>query len=276
VNREVACEALPAARHPGRHRGGRAPGRRGGGGGRLRPRAHGRLHARARRLRGHAPDPAREAERGLARTPVLALTAHVVGAGAEAWREAGMDGVVHKPFTVLRLAEALAAHLPPADPAAAREPEGRVSEVRAPSAQAPAIPARAPGPAEEPLLDPGIVDQLEGMAATSGRDFIHRVVGLYVDHAPRALDELRGSCEAGRPGAGGAGRPQPQVHEPQRGAPSASPGCWAPSRARPAPRARSRRRTRWRGSRRCCTRRWGALTGHFGLPAPKAGEAAAA
>jgi CheY-like chemotaxis protein len=43
---------------------------------------------------------AMEAQPGAARLPIVALTAHVVGSGAEAWRDAGMDGVLHKPFTM--------------------------------------------------------------------------------------------------------------------------------------------------------------------------------
>ena len=55
---------------------------------------------------------AREAETGRARLPIVALTAHVVGTAADAWREAGMDDVVHKPFTLSRLGEVLAAFAP--------------------------------------------------------------------------------------------------------------------------------------------------------------------
>jgi two-component system sensor histidine kinase BarA len=47
----------------------------------------------------------RETERRQSRprTPIVALTAHVVGAAAEQWRVADMDGVLHKPFTLDRL-----------------------------------------------------------------------------------------------------------------------------------------------------------------------------
>ena len=48
---------------------------------------------------------AREAETGAPRTPVIALTAHVVGSAAEAWKDADMDGILHKPFTLKSLAE---------------------------------------------------------------------------------------------------------------------------------------------------------------------------
>ncbi len=56
----------------------------------------------ARAIRAH------EASRDSARTPIVALTAHVVGAGADAWREASMDDVIHKPFTLAQLGACIA------------------------------------------------------------------------------------------------------------------------------------------------------------------------
>ncbi|MDF3063615.1 MAG: multi-sensor hybrid histidine kinase [Microvirga sp.] len=124
---------------------------------------------------------AHEMATGGRRTPVVALTAHVVGAGAELWREAGMDGVLHKPFTVAKLADCLLQWLRPE-----AEPE------------APAIPRSVAAPAEgDALLDADNLAQLEDMAGSSGGEFIARVVGLYVDHAPRALDELKDAVAAG-------------------------------------------------------------------------------
>lgn len=64
----------------------------------------------------------REAETGRARLPIVALTAHVVGTAADAWREAGMDDVVHKPFTLARLGEVLAAFAPGERKRAAAQP----------------------------------------------------------------------------------------------------------------------------------------------------------
>ncbi len=57
-------------------------------------------------------DAAREIRRrleavGRPPVPIVALTAHVVGKAAETWREAGMDAVLHKPFTLASLAAAL-------------------------------------------------------------------------------------------------------------------------------------------------------------------------
>ncbi len=45
-----------------------------------------------------------ESKAGRKRVPIVALTAQVVGIKADAWREAGMDGVIHKPYTLLQLA----------------------------------------------------------------------------------------------------------------------------------------------------------------------------
>ena len=56
---------------------------------------------------------AREAVTVRPRTPVVALTAHVVGSAADAWRGAGMDAVLHKPFTLASLAKTLGQFLQP-------------------------------------------------------------------------------------------------------------------------------------------------------------------
>ena len=62
----------------------------------------------------------RAAEGEAQRTPIVALTAHVVGAAAEAWREADMDAVLHKPFTLPALAKTLSDFITPSTaPAAA-------------------------------------------------------------------------------------------------------------------------------------------------------------
>ncbi len=46
------------------------------------------------------------------RIPIVALTAHVIGAAAEEWRLAGMDAVIHKPFTIAQLAQCLVDQVP--------------------------------------------------------------------------------------------------------------------------------------------------------------------
>jgi signal transduction histidine kinase/CheY-like chemotaxis protein len=62
----------------------------------------------------------REAEAGRTPIPIVALTAHVVGAAADAWREAGMDAVLHKPFTLTALARMLGRFIPASERPAAQ------------------------------------------------------------------------------------------------------------------------------------------------------------
>jgi two-component system sensor histidine kinase BarA len=158
-------------------------------------------------LDGYAAAEAIRAEaiaQGRARTPIVALTAHVVGAGAEAWREAGMDAKLAKPFTLAALADTLAAFLEPE----AETAPGPIRPADAPSlpAGAPSLPAGAPSlplpdalsrPEADGLLDEEVLAGLVDMAARAGGDFSARVLGLYRDHAPKALADLRAAAGRG-------------------------------------------------------------------------------
>src|SRR4051794_12041699 len=72
-------------------------------------------------------------------------------------------------------------------------PRDRPRSLNDPAPAAPLVAAEAPAaslPESDALLDSGNLAQLEDMAGSSGREFIVRLLGLYVDHAPKALDEL--------------------------------------------------------------------------------------
>lgn len=58
---------------------------------------------------------ATEAETGRRRVPVVALTAHVAGGPADSWRQAGMDDILSKPFTLGDLSRCLGRWLAPAE-----------------------------------------------------------------------------------------------------------------------------------------------------------------
>lgn len=130
---------------------------------------------------------AEETETGRARTRVVALTAHVVGEGAQAWKAAGMDGVIHKPFTLADLIGALQA----ACPAKAEAPP----EIAAPSAatEAATPTAQAVDPA---LFDARVRADLAAMAAGGNPDFVSRVEGLYRVNAPKRLAEAVAAHQA--------------------------------------------------------------------------------
>jgi CheY-like chemotaxis protein/HPt (histidine-containing phosphotransfer) domain-containing protein len=125
-----------------------------------------------------------EARAGTRRVPVVALTAHVIGTAADAWQAAGMDWVLVKPFTLADLARMLAATLPHLGGGAAPIPE------QAPEA----------APVErEPrvrLLDPNTLASLSEIAEQSGAPFIERLLRLFRDHGPEALDALQAAIEA--------------------------------------------------------------------------------
>jgi CheY-like chemotaxis protein len=133
----------------------------------------------ARRIRAH------EKENAATPTPIIALTAHVAGAGADAWRESGMDAVLHKPFSVKKLAECIGAFVQPS----AAENVGEIAETVEPKNQS------APQPQENTaLLDSETIERLL-QTARSGREFIDRILSLYQSHAPHVLADLRAAAE---------------------------------------------------------------------------------
>ncbi|MDQ7812209.1 EAL domain-containing protein, partial [Brevundimonas sp.] len=118
---------------------------------------------------------------GRPRATILALTAHVIGTAAEAWREAGMDGVIHKPFTMQDLSRALQTHCgqyraepPPRAASSAPEAEPRMG-------------AAAP---EDTLFDPAVREDLAKMASAGKADFVARIQSLYAEHAPDRMADL--------------------------------------------------------------------------------------
>ncbi|MBL8588605.1 MAG: response regulator [Methylobacteriaceae bacterium] len=121
---------------------------------------------------------AAEAADGRTPAPIVALTAQVVGADPNAWRNAGMNGLLAKPFTMRALGDCLAAWL------------GAGEDAAAAPAQAPDTSAGA--------LDPATIAQLRDIAARGREDFLQRVVGLYDEHAPKAAAEMVAATREGR------------------------------------------------------------------------------
>ncbi len=142
-----------------------------------------------------------EIETGFKRTPMIALTAHVVGANADKWQHSGMDACVTKPFTLQTIETCLHNIL---------GSESSTSEAPI-STDKPALAVTSrPGSAPETarlstdasqfdddfataiasdLLDPVILDDLIEMQGPNGT-LVTRVITLYEHHAPAALDVL--------------------------------------------------------------------------------------
>ncbi|MET3614275.1 two-component system sensor histidine kinase BarA [Rhizobium aquaticum] len=113
---------------------------------------------------------AAEAEGNRERTPIVALTAHVIGTAADAWREAGMDGVLHKPFTLARLADVIGTH---ATGTHAVPVEGQIETEAA-----------------EGQLDLAVLEDLLKMAGGAFA-VVDRIVGLYEAQSADRITELR-------------------------------------------------------------------------------------
>ncbi|MFT3724332.1 MAG: ATP-binding protein [Hyphomonadaceae bacterium] len=111
---------------------------------------------------------------------IVALTAQVRGADADAWAVAGADRHMTKPFTSARLTDALksvgtGAGLPlPAPVAAQPEP-----------------------PREAPLIDDEAVATMEAVGARSGRDVVAKVWKLFLGQAPDAVFKLETFANSG-------------------------------------------------------------------------------
>ena len=128
---------------------------------------------------------AEEVQSGRPHAVIIALTAHVVGSGANAWKTAGMEGVIHKPFTLDALAREL----------------GRFCADRAVMGALASQPAEPDAGSDDSvkadLFDPVVRGDLLAMARSGRTDFVDRVHALYADNAPLRLAEIVQSALTG-------------------------------------------------------------------------------
>ena len=114
-----------------------------------------------------------------ARLPIVALTAHVIGTTANAWRDADMDDVVYKPYTLAQLRACFQRLLPDwSVDGSAIAPDA--------AAEGDAVDVHT----RDDLLDPAIFRELREIDGPASDAFVRRVFGLYVEHAPRTRDEI--------------------------------------------------------------------------------------
>jgi len=142
---------------------------------------------------------AEEAE-GRDRIPIVALTAHVIGAAAEEWRLAGMNGIMHKPFTIAQLAQCLMEQVPQFRTLAGGPFEVNDSGL----AQRELETGPSDDEAELLLVDPAALGQFGTLDDGKKDTFLKRVIDLYTEHAPDACAQLRQHAKAGEVEACGA------------------------------------------------------------------------
>lgn len=133
---------------------------------------------------------AEEAETQRRRAVIVALTAHVVGSAADAWKASGMDGVVHKPFTLEDLVRTLGRFCADrAVPGGEGAKAGAVTQPRAVEAGQDSV--------RTDLFDPVVRGELLAMGRNGRAEFVQRVHGLYCANAPLRLVEIVDSARAG-------------------------------------------------------------------------------
>ena len=142
-----------------------------------------------------------EKQSGIRPTPVIALTAHVVGSNAQKWQQSGMDACVTKPFTLQSIESCLSEILGCND-------HEKIQRFAAPDHEVQhtgtgAVPSNYEQELElafqSNLLDPDTLDGLSQMQGADGT-LVARVIKLYSEHAPKALEALF-ALEPETPGA---------------------------------------------------------------------------
>ncbi|MBX9927003.1 MAG: response regulator [Hyphomicrobiaceae bacterium] len=131
-----------------------------------------------------------ETNRGKIRTPILALTGHVIGPAADAWREADMDAYLAKPFNVQQLSAAVQSIFSVVQDA----PSGRD--------QYPAPAGHAPEPGTSDCRDLSCVplvnaSEIAGIVDLDGGDtgLLVRLMRLFHELAPEAAMRIETAVE---------------------------------------------------------------------------------
>jgi signal transduction histidine kinase/CheY-like chemotaxis protein/HPt (histidine-containing phosphotransfer) domain-containing protein len=107
------------------------------------------------------------------RTPILALSAQIAGLDDSAWKQAGMDGFVLKPFRIEELRRAVEAHL------------AKTASV------IPEQTTQTPAPAATSAIDEQTLAAFHGLQAADGTPLVERILGLFCEHAPAQLSALK-------------------------------------------------------------------------------------
>jgi two-component system sensor histidine kinase BarA len=114
-----------------------------------------------------------EIETGRKPVPVVALTAHVFGDRAQAWRDAGMNACISKPFTLADIRNCLVHHVGGHSIDDGKEKPSAAVDTAAAA----------------PIIDRSVLQSVNEIAGP-GDDLAGRVIRLFAEHAPRKLDLL--------------------------------------------------------------------------------------
>jgi EAL domain-containing protein (putative c-di-GMP-specific phosphodiesterase class I)/signal transduction histidine kinase/DNA-binding NarL/FixJ family response regulator len=130
-----------------------------------------------------------EEDRGVARVPIVALTADVIGTADGTWRACGMDDILHKPFSLADLAEVLRRWVPAGSPAAS-------PRVDAPSRPGTMAAETLAPMGHDDLLSREKLTEFADMASLGRPDFAQRILGLWTTHAQTARTAIEEAAAA--------------------------------------------------------------------------------
>jgi len=129
-----------------------------------------------------------EARRGL-RRPIIGVTASSLDEYRDQCIDAGMDDVVQKPVGMAGLLRMLSRWLAEPNAAAAALPSN-VMTFTPPGK--PAAPAAFSVPPSTDIIDWGQLDTLRSIDPQGKTGIVGRAIGLYIDNAPKLIEEIRG------------------------------------------------------------------------------------
>lgn len=132
-----------------------------------------------------------ESARRLKPVPIVALTAHVAGDAANAWKDCGMNARVLKPFTMEALTNCIAEWC-------SVDKTTHLNEITvSPEAMDETAQEVQVAAGELPVLDPTILNNLREIAGDMGDDMLARLFSIYRDNAPAAIKNLEDECNGG-------------------------------------------------------------------------------
>ncbi|MCI5043513.1 MAG: ATP-binding protein, partial [Aquisalinus sp.] len=127
-------------------------------------------------------------------TPVIALTAQMAGAATNAWKDAGMDAFLTKPFTLEGISTMMAHHI---EGDSELQKVVRHDEEPAKNTEVTQTTASVPTTATSTMLNPDVLAELKQMGEISGRDMVARALTIFNESAPGALRNVAESMNSG-------------------------------------------------------------------------------
>ncbi len=120
--------------------------------------------------------------------PIIALTAHVAGDAANAWKECGMNARVLKPFTMELLTNCIAEWC---------ENKSALPAMNLKDSKNSATSTPVDVEGGQPVLNPAVLNSLREISGDMGDAMLDRLFSIYRENAPDALHNLDAACNTG-------------------------------------------------------------------------------